>query len=136
MASGAKDLRWWPAITLGAVALIRPILSVVGVYKHPGLLHEPAGPLILTALLSLLWIVVAVALRLESPTLTLTVAGLVYALLALLMNLALQPFLDTAELIPVAGIISMIITNALQGAVLGLIASLILRLTVRRRNRP
>jgi hypothetical protein len=61
----------------------------------------------------------------------LTLAGIGYAVLAIMLNLLLQPLADSAQLIPVDGIIAMLIVNALQGMVLGLIAWTILRLTGR-----
>ncbi|NUK82606.1 hypothetical protein HRW23_35770, partial [Streptomyces lunaelactis] len=102
------------------------ILSIAGAYDD-GPLDKPVGPLVLTALIIVVWIAVAVVRRVERPVETLAFAGVAYGVLAILMNLVLQPFLDSAELIAVPGMIAMIITNALQGAICGLIALAILR---------
>ena len=122
-----RELRWPVIIGLGAVGLARPILSVAGVYDDDGALPKPGGPLLLTAVISLIWLVAAVVLRLKQPVLSLALVGVAYSVLAILMNLVLQPILDSAESIPVPGMIAMTITNAIQGAILGLIAWLILR---------
>jgi hypothetical protein len=61
------------------------------------------------------------------PVLTLTLAGVVYGLAAILLNLALQPFLASAETIPAPGYVAILAFNAAQGAVLGLIAAGLLR---------
>ncbi len=122
-----RELRWPVIIGLGALGLARPILSIAGVYDDDGALPKPGGPLLLTAVISLIWLATAVLLRLKQPVLSLTLVGVAYSVLAILMNLILQPILDSAESIPVPGLIALTITNAIQGAILGLIAWVILR---------
>ena len=115
------------AVLLGLVGLARPVLSVVGAYDS-GPLSKPVGPLVLTALVSLVWIVAVVIAEPARPVLTLVAAGLAYGVAAILLNWSLQPFLDSAETIPLPGYFGILIFNAGQGAVLGLIAWLVLRL--------
>ncbi|MEU0071030.1 hypothetical protein ABZ027_16015 [Streptomyces sp. NPDC006332] len=125
-----RELPWITIVALGAFALLRPVLSIVEAYDD-GPLKKPTGPLIFTALIIVGWIATAVVRRFPRPVETLTFTGVAYAVLALLLNISLQPFLDSAELPPVPGMIGMIIFNAAQGAVCGLIALALLRLRPR-----
>jgi hypothetical protein len=102
------------------------VLSIVGAYDD-GPLKKPVGPLVLTALMIVGWIAVAVVRRFSRPVETLTFADVAYGVLALLLNISLQPFLDSAELPPVPGMIAIVLFNAAQGAVCGLIALALLR---------
>jgi hypothetical protein len=120
------------AIILGFVALARPVLSIVGAYDS-GPLAKPVGPLLLTALICVVQVAAAVLARVRNPVLTLAAAGVAYAVFAILLNLSLQPFLATAETIPLPGYVAMPLFNAAQGAVLGLVAWGIRRLLARRR---
>jgi hypothetical protein len=121
------------AALLGLIALVRPVLSIVGAFDS-GPLAKPAGPLLTTALIAIVWVAVAVLRRVPRPVPTLTAAGVAYALFAILLNWSLQPFLASAETIPLPGYPAMIVFNALQGAVLGAIAWLFLR--ARRAGTP
>lgn len=114
------------AVLLGFIALVRPVLSITGAFDA-GPLAKPVGPLLVTAAISVVWVAVTVWRRVAGPVPTLTAAGVAYALAAILLNWSLQPFLASAETIPLPGYPAMIIFNALQGAVLGLIAWAILR---------
>jgi hypothetical protein len=120
------------AALLGLVGLARPVLSIVGAYDS-GPLAKPFGPLLLTALVSIAWVTAAVLRREPKPVHTLAAAGVFYALFAILLNWSLQPFLESAETIPLPGYLAMPVFNALQGALLGLVAWAILRATSRRR---
>ncbi|WP_250029370.1 hypothetical protein [Paractinoplanes maris] len=119
------------AVVLGLAGLVRPVLSVAGAYDS-GPLAKPVGPLVLTALVSLAWIVAVVLAKPARPVLTTTVAGISYGVAAILLNWSLQPFLDSAETIPLPGYFGILVFNALQGAFLGVIAWLVLRLTKRQ----
>lgn len=121
------------AALLGLAGLARPVLSITGAYDS-GPLAKPVGPLLLTALVSVVWILAAVLRRVPKPVHTLAAAGVFYALFAILLNWSLQPFLESAETIPLPGYVAMPVFNALQGAVLGLIAWAILRASARRRT--
>ncbi len=121
------------AALLGLAGLARPVLSIVGAYDS-GPLAKPVGPLLLTALISIVWVAVAVLRRLPRPVHTLAAAGVFYALFAILLNWSLRPFLESAETIPLPGYLAMPVFNALQGAVLGLVARAVLRATTRRRS--
>jgi hypothetical protein len=112
------ELRWGLIAALAAAGLLRPVLSIVGAYDG----RKPWAPLVVTALIAVLWVAAVVRARVPRPVATLTLVGAGYGVLALLLNLALQPVLDSAELIPVPGIIAMIGFSALEGAVLGVVA--------------
>ncbi|GGZ68356.1 hypothetical protein [Streptomyces bluensis] len=124
--SDLRKLPWATIIALGAFSLLRPILSIVGAYDD-GPLKKPVGPLILTALIIVVWIGTAVVRRFPRPVESLAFVGVAYGVLALLLNLSLQPFLDDAEVPPVPGMIGILVFNAAQGAVCGLIALALLR---------
>ena len=116
-----QRLPWALIVGLGAFALIRPVLSIVGAYDS-GPLSKPVGPLLFTTLIAVVWVGTVVLLRIPQPVPTLTFTGVAYGVLAIALNLSLQPFLEDAELVPVPGAIGIILFNALQGAVLGLVA--------------
>jgi len=118
------------ALVLGFLGLARPVLSIVGAYDS-GPLAKPVGPILLTVLISIGWIVAAVLRRVPNPILTLAAAGAAYAIFAVLLNWSLQLFLASAETIPLPGYPAMLIFNALQGALLGAVAWAILRLRSR-----
>lgn len=117
-----RELRW-PLIALLALSgLIRPVLSIAGVYDELGAFGHPWAPLLVTLLLAVGWVAVAVLARIHQPVLTLTVAGLGYGLAAIALNLLLHLFLASAEEIPPPGYVAIPAWNALLGAVLGAVA--------------
>jgi len=121
------SLPWGLIVVLGSSALVRPMLSILGAYDALGSAGRPWGPLVVTAVVSVVWVAVVVARRLGRPVATLTLAGIAYAVLAVLLNLSLQPALESAQAIPPAGVVAMLVTNGVHGAVLGLIATALLR---------
>ncbi|MEU8819294.1 hypothetical protein [Actinoplanes sp. NPDC048796] len=114
------------AVVLGLLGLVRPVLSIVGAYDS-GPLAKPVGPLLITGLIAVVWVMAAVVRRVPNPVATLALAGVAYAVAAILLNWSLQPFLASAETIPLPGYAGMLIFNALQGAVLGGLAWLVSR---------
>ena len=117
-----RELRWPLIAALALTGLIRPVLSITGVFDRLGDFGHPWAPLLVTVLLGVLWIAVVVLGRVRQPVLTLIFAGVGYGLAAILLNLSLHPFLESAEWIPAAGYVAIPLWNALLGAVLGLIA--------------
>lgn len=107
---------------LTAVALIRPLCSVVGLSDALG---KPATPLILTAAISLTWILVVGLGRAPEPVPTLVAAGLGYALAVLVLSGILSPVLTGRLQGPLAhpiAIVPLLAINALWGALCGVCA--------------
>ncbi|PRX49556.1 hypothetical protein B0I33_103593 [Prauserella shujinwangii] len=123
-------MSWKLVVALAAFGLLRPLLSMAGVLDALG---KPWSPLAATAVIAVVWVGAVVWARPAQPVLTLTLAGVGYAVLAVLLNLAAQPLFEDARLVPGAGMIAMLVTNALWGAVLGVVAFGILRWTGRAR---
>lgn len=115
----------WPLIVLlGVFALVRPILNITG---GMDLLGRPVGPVLVTVLVSVVWIAVVVWRRSPRPVLTLTCAGLVYAVLAVVLSAVLSPVLDGELRGPLAtpggiGVVMVLLVNAGWGAVAGVVA--------------
>ena len=126
-----KHLSWPLIVALALSGLVRPVLSVAGVYDDLGAFGRPWAPLLVTLLLALAWVAVVVLARVPRPVLTLTLAGLGYGVAAILLNLVLHLFLDSAEWIPAPGYVAILALDAGQGAVLGVIA-----LGLQRRRPP
>ena len=79
------------AVGLGLVGLARPITNTV--LDQIGVDPGPVVPLGWTLLITLLWVAVVGLGRVPRPLLTLTLAGLVYGLSALLLSGILSPLL-------------------------------------------
>lgn len=117
-------LNWSLVMLLGVLALVRPILNITG---GMDLLGRPVGPVLLTVLISVVWIAVVVWRRSARPVLTLTCAGLVYAVLAVALSAVLSPVLDGELRGPLAtpggiGVVLVLLVNAGWGAAAGLVA--------------
>ena len=125
--------RWDLILLLGAVGLVRPLLSIVGGYD--GLGGGTRGPILVTAALAVLWGSVVVATRAPNPVGTLAAAGALYGIFAILLqqaiwNLFLGGAPEGASSGPVLAMswVSILLTNAIWGAFLGLVASGLVRL--------
>ena len=113
-----SNLRWPLIAVLALSGLIRPALSVTGVFEG----RQPWAPLLVTVLIAVAWIAVVVLRRVPSPVLTLLIAGLGYGVAAIALNLVLHLFLESAEWIPAPGYVAILVWNAGLGAGLGVIA--------------
>ncbi len=118
---------WLMASALGTFALVRPLLSMTGVMDHLG---RPVAPIVATAVISAVWIVVVGISRVRHPVLTLVGAGLVYAVLAVVLS-AVGSLLLTGQLqgpltTPLGvGVVATLVVNAVWGAVTGVFAALL-----------
>jgi len=124
--------RWPLAAVLAAVALVRPLASVVGLSDALG---RPATPVVLTAAVSLVWILAAGLGRVRHPVLTLVAAGLGYALASLVLSAVLSPLLTGTLQGPLArpaAIVPVLAVNALWGAACGVCALGLQRLRASR----
>ncbi len=124
-----KSLQWPLILGLGALALIRPLVSIV---EHQlDVSDSPAVPIVITLVISAVWIVAVGLSKTAHPVLTLLFTGLTYAVLSLILSGILSPIL-TGELqgplaMPIA-IIPVLLTNAIWGLAAGGLALLLQRL--------
>ncbi|HEU4324230.1 MAG TPA: hypothetical protein VFS21_13850 [Roseiflexaceae bacterium] len=113
----------WPLILrLGALALIRPLLSITGLMDQLG---RPLGPLLVTALISVLWVAIVVLVRAPRPLPTLVFSGVAYGVFAIALSAALSPLLRGELMGPVTNpfaVVAVLITNAVWGLFAGLAA--------------
>lgn len=113
----------WPLVAgLAVLALVRPLFSIVGLSDSLG---KPATPLILTAAISLVWVLVVGLGSVHEPVLTLTAAGVAYALASIVLSGILSPILTGELQGPLAtpfAVIPLVVTNLIWGAVCGLLA--------------
>ena len=124
----------WPLILgLGALALIRPLVSIVE--SQLGVTDPPAVPIIITVVISAIWIGVVGLSRTPQPVLTLLLTGLTYAVLAIILSGILSPILTGHLEGPLAkpfAIIPVLLTNAIWGLIAGALALLLQRARGRR----
>jgi hypothetical protein len=117
-----EQLHWGLITGLGALALIRPLLNIVGLMDGLG---RPFGPLLVTALISLAWLVMVVLSRVRRPFATLVWSGIAYAVFAIVLSAILSPLLHGELLGPLTNpfaFVAVLITNALWGGAVGLLA--------------
>jgi hypothetical protein len=113
----------WPLVLgLGALALVRPLARVTGLEDSWG---TPATALLLTFLVTGTWAAVVGLGRVPRPVLTLTLAGLAYGIyvipLSAVLSVGLTGTLQGPLAVPFA-VVPVLATNALWGAVAGLLA--------------
>lgn len=121
-----EQLHWPLIIGMGALALIRPLMNITGMMEGLG---RPFGPIFVTGLISLVWVAIVVIFRVRQPLLTLIFTGMAYGIFSFMLGAVLSPLL-TGELsgplarpfiLPFA-LASVLTTNAIWGAVVGLLA--------------
>lgn len=116
-----EQLPWALIIGLGALALIRPLLNITGLMDALG---RPLGPLLVTGLISLAWLVIVVWVRPHQLLLTLVCTGVVYGIFALVLSAFLSPILTGRWAGPLTNpwaTVAVLVTNGLWGAMVGLI---------------
>ncbi|WP_434175931.1 hypothetical protein [Brachybacterium conglomeratum] len=110
-------------LVLGLIALARPLASIV--VEQSGHDLGAAPRLLLTAAITLVWVAAVGLSRAPRPVLTLVLAGLVYAVVAIVLSGILSPLLLGHLAGPLAqplAIVPMLVVNALWGLVAGLLA--------------
>jgi hypothetical protein len=126
-------VNWLLVLGLGAVALVRPLARITGATDGLG---TPAGPLLLTGMVTLVWIGVVGLGQVPRPVLTLVLAGLAYGIyvvpLSAVLSIALTGTLQGPVAVPIA-VVPVLITNALWGLLAGLFALALQHLCARRR---
>ncbi|SDP74477.1 hypothetical protein SAMN04487905_10865 [Actinopolyspora xinjiangensis] len=123
-------LHWGTIVVLGALGLIQPVLGVLRVYETLG---RPWSPVVVTALVAVVWVAVVVRRREQRPVLTLAIVGTLYGVLTIALNWIVRTvrYGDPTPL-PGPAIASVVLANLLGGALLGLLALLILRVMSRQ----
>lgn len=110
----------WPLpLALGTLALLRPLMSATGIADAIG---APWAQLGATLLITVVWVLAVLVSRAPRPFLTLVCAGLVYAILALVVSAALSPLLLGQVRGPITdplAMVSVLVTNTLWGALAG-----------------
>lgn len=116
----AQPLHWPVAIGLGSLAALWPLAELTGVNDALG---QPAAPLLIMAAVAATWVAVVGLGRVPRPVLTLTITGITYGVLIVLLGAI---FGNRGE--GVNGLISVIasgfelVQSTVFGAVAGLIA--------------
>jgi hypothetical protein len=122
------NLRWGLIVFLGAVALVRPLLSIAGAYDFLG---GAAGRVVVTMLIAAVWIGAVVILRVPRPLLTLAAAGAAYGLFTIFLQQLMWNFVlgevpaeapDSTPILVVSWV-AILVTNTIYGAILGLLAT-------------
>jgi hypothetical protein len=121
------SLHWPLVVGLGLLALVRPLMSIVGLTDELG---RPLTPLVTTLVISVVWIAVVGLSRVPEPVLTLVFAGLVYAASSIVLSAILSPILDGELEGPLAtpfgiGVLSVLVVNAIWGGAAGAAALLV-----------
>lgn len=113
----------WPLISgMGALALMRPILNMTGLMEYLG---RPLGPLLITLLISLVWLAIVVLNRVRRPVQTLVWTGITYGVFAILLSAILSPLLEGLYNGPLRSpfaVVAVLLTNAIWGCLVGLVA--------------
>ena len=130
--------RWGLIVLLGTVGLVRPLFSIAGAYDALG--GGALGPLVVTAIVAVLWVGIVVIRRTPNPLATLTAAGTLYGVFAILLQQVIwNLFLGGAPAeapssapVLVISWIAILLTNTVWGAFLGLIALGLRRLLTQR----
>lgn len=128
-----KRLQWPLVVGLGALALIRPLLNIV-TEQVEGV--DVAAPILATIGISLVWVAAVGLFRVGQPVLTLVCAGLVYAVLSIVLSGVLSVTLAGELQGPLArpiAIVPVLLTNAVWGALAGVLALGLQRLRAGRR---
>lgn len=125
-----KQLHWPLIVGLGALALIRPVLSITGLMDGLG---RPFGPVLITILTSLAWLAIVVLVRARQPLLTLIFAGISYGVFAILISAVVSPVLRgqlSGPLTNPIAVVAVLITNAIWGGLVGVCALAIQAMTL------
>jgi len=132
------NLRWNLIVLLAVLGLARPLLSITGVYSSLG--GSTWAPALVTIMIAAVWVGIAVATCSSSPLATLALAGALYGVLPIvLQQITWNLVLGAApEGTPSSGPVlvmswaSILATNTVWGAFLGLLAAGVCRLLPRR----
>lgn len=121
-------INWKVVIPLSIFALIRPLMSMIGMTE---VLGQPYMSLTLTLIISIVWIAAMIYKDIGTPIQHLTAAGILYTLFVIILSGILSPvLLDelAGPLIYPFAIVSVFMTNVIWGSITGVISWGIMRL--------
>jgi hypothetical protein len=78
------SVKWALIFALAVLGLVRPLLSIAGVYEALG--SGPLGPILVTVLVAAIWVGVVVGTRAPNPLATLVLADATYGVFAILLQ--------------------------------------------------
>jgi hypothetical protein len=131
------NLRWGLIAVLGAIALMRPLLSLAGAYDFLG---GATGRVVVTVLIAAIWIGVVLIWRVPNPLLTLAAAGAAYGVFTIVLQQTMWNLVlgevpaeapDSTPILVVSWV-AILVTNTIYDAFLGLVATVVDRLLPRR----
>ncbi len=134
-AAPPSSIPWSLVLALGALALVRPLMSVTGVSEAIG---PPWAQLGTTLVITAAWVAAVVVARAPRPFLTLVLTGVAYGVLAILLSAVLSPVLTGELQGPLANpfaVVSVLVTNTLWGTLSGGLALVVRRALGRRPTR-
>jgi hypothetical protein len=111
-----SELPWKLIVPLGAVGLVRTIPGIIG-SEDP--LWVSILVIILLPTVTAIWVGTVVLWRVPHPFVTLVCTGGMYAIWAMVLNVAIQ---GNFSKLPLVGISAILIVNLIWGAIAGLIA--------------
>lgn len=123
-----KILNWKLIATLSALALIRPIMSMLNISDTIG---KPFASITTTIVISIVWILTVIIKKDSQPLLTLLFTGIGYGILAIIMSGIFSPILTghlQGPLTNPIAIVSVLVTNAIWGLITGLTARILLKI--------
>jgi hypothetical protein len=132
------NLRWNLIVLLAVLGLARPLLSITGVYSSLG--GAPWAPALVTIMIAAFWVGILVVTCSSSPLAALALAGALYGVLAIVLqqiiwNLVLggapEGTPSSASVLAMSWV-SILVTNTIWGAFLGLLAARVCRQLSRR----
>lgn len=127
MNSSAK-LQWPLIVCLGALALVRPAVSIVE--SIIGVSDPAAVPIIITIAISAVWIAVVGFRPIAHPVVTLLLSGVTYGVLAILLSGIVSPIVSghlEGPLSNAIAIVPVLVVNAVWGLIAGTLALLVQR---------
>jgi hypothetical protein len=122
-----KKLNWKLIIILAVFALVRPVMSMLGISEAIG---KPVASIGATIIISAVWIIAVVRARESQPVLTLMLVGIGYAVLAIIISGIFSPILLgqlQGPLTNMFAFVSVFVTNAIWGLIAGVIASVLVK---------
>jgi len=120
-------VNWLLVIGLSSLALIRPLMSMLGLLERIG---QPMASITVTIIISIVWIAVVLQFRVDHPLKTLLYTGIAYGIWAIVISAIVSPILTGQLQGPVTNpfaMVSVILTNAIWGLITGLIATVVQR---------